>query len=493
MDFLPDQFNHVRVLVVGDIMLDRYYWGSVRRISPEAPVPVVQMQRTSETLGGAGNVAVNLAGLGCQVSLIGLCGLDQQAETLKALLDHKGVRHQLIADGSRPTVTKTRIMAHKQQVLRLDEEAVHAPAPEILQQIEARVTQELADCQALILSDYGKGLYNSAGLSPALIDLAHRFDRPVLVDPKGTDWQRYRQATCITPNTAELEALVGKCLEEDEASLIRSARAVRTRFKLQWLLVTRGPQGMCLLGPDDQVGLIAAQAREVYDVSGAGDTVIATLGAALACGVPFEQAAHIANTAAGIVVGKLGTQPILSSELSTALRYSDGRHYFPYSAAKICTLEGALAKVQEWRAAGDCVVFTNGCFDLLHPGHISLLYQARALGQRLIVGINTDASVRRLKGPRRPILAEHDRAAILGALACVDLVVHFDEDTPLDLIRALRPDILVKGSDYSLDAVVGRSLVESYGGSVRLVEVAPGYSTSRIEEKVICGAKDNQV
>ena len=491
MDFLPDRFNEVRLLVVGDIMLDRYHWGSVRRISPEAPVPVVQLQRTNETLGGAGNVAVNLTGLGCQVTLIGLCGRDQRAETLKALLDSKGVSHQLIADGSRPTVTKTRIMAHKQQVLRLDEEAVHAPAPEILQQIETRVTQELPHCQALILSDYGKGIYASAGLSTALIDLARHQKRPVLVDPKGTDWQRYRQATCITPNTAELEAVVGQRLEEDEALLIDSAKIVRARFDLQWLLVTRGPRGMCLLGPDGHVSLIEAQAREVYDVSGAGDTVIATLAAALACDAPFEQAAHLANTAAGIVVGKLGTQPILNSELSTALHYNDDRHYFPYSAAKICTLQGALAKVQEWRAAGDRVVFTNGCFDLLHPGHVSLLYQARALGDRLIVGLNTDASVRRLKGSRRPILAEHDRAAILGALACVDLVLHFDEDTPLELIRALRPDILVKGSDYSPEAVVGKSLVESYGGSVRLVQVAPGYSTSRIEEKVICGAREN--
>jgi D-beta-D-heptose 7-phosphate kinase / D-beta-D-heptose 1-phosphate adenosyltransferase len=492
MDFLPDRFNQARVLVVGDIMLDRYHWGSVRRISPEAPVPVVQLQRTSETLGGAGNVALNLTGLGCQVTLIGLCGQDQRAETLKAMLDSKGVNHQLIAESSRPTVTKTRIMAHKQQVLRLDEEAVHAPAPEILQQVEARVTQALPHCQALILSDYGKGLYASDRLSTSLIDLAHRHARPVLVDPKGADWQRYRQATCITPNTAELEAVVGRALEEDEALLIDSAKAVRTRFGLQWLLVTRGPRGMCLLGPDDQVSLIAAQAREVYDVSGAGDTVVATLAAALACGVPFEQAVRAANTAAGIVVGKLGTQPILNSELSIALHYSDDQHYFPYSAAKICTLQGALAKVQEWRAAGDRVVFTNGCFDLLHPGHVSLLYQARAQGDRLIVGLNTDASVRRLKGPRRPILAEQDRAAILGALACVDLVVHFDEDTPLALIRAMRPDILVKGSDYSPEAVVGKSLVESYGGSVCLVAVAPGYSTTRIEEKVIGSTKENQ-
>jgi D-beta-D-heptose 7-phosphate kinase/D-beta-D-heptose 1-phosphate adenosyltransferase len=241
---------------------------------------------------------------------------------------------------------------------------------------------------------------------------------------------------------------------------------------------------MCLVGPDDGITLIPSQAREVYDVSGAGDTVIATLAAALCTGMPFESAARIANTAAGIVVGKLGTQPILYSELATALSYNDGQSCFPYSAAKMTAMDGALAKVQEWRASGDKVVFTNGCFDLLHPGHISLLYQARALGDRLIVGLNTDASVRRLKGPQRPILGERDRAAMLGALSCVDAVVLFDQDTPLELIAALQPDILVKGSDYKPKEVVGKKAVESYGGCVKLVDVLQGYSTTGLAEKI---------
>jgi D-beta-D-heptose 7-phosphate kinase/D-beta-D-heptose 1-phosphate adenosyltransferase len=489
---LTQHFSDVRVLVVGDIMLDRYFWGKVRRISPEAPVPVVKMQRTSVTLGGAGNVAANLAGLGCTVTIVGLCGQDERAQSLRQLLTRKGISQCLIEDASRPTITKTRIMAHKQQVLRLDEEDTHTPSAGIEQQIKAHVSKELARCHVTILSDYGKGMFASREFTRELIDLARRHKRPVLVDPKGADWQRYQLATCITPNTAELEAVVGKGLEADEALLIGSAQEVCGRFGLERLLVTRGAQGMCLVGPGDQITLIPAQAREVYDVSGAGDTVIATLAAALAAGAPFEQAARTANTAAGIVVGKLGTQPILNSELSTALRYDDGQHYFPYSAAKMAALDGALAKVQEWRAAGEKVVFTNGCFDLLHPGHISLLYQARALGQRLIVGLNTDASVRRLKGSQRPILSEQDRAAMLGALACVDLVVHFDQDTPLELIAVLQPDILVKGSDYKPEEVVGKDVVESYGGSVKLVDLVQGYSTTKLTEKMISGSKKQE-
>ncbi len=489
---LTEKFSGVRVLVIGDIMLDRYFWGKVRRISPEAPVPVVKMQRTSITLGGAGNVASNLAGLGCTVSVIGLCGPDEKAEAVKKILVQKGINERLIEDPSRSTITKTRIMAHKQQVLRLDEEDTHPLSAEIEQKLKNHVVEELSRCQVVIFSDYGKGLFTSKDLTQALIALARASERPVLVDPKGADWERYQQATCITPNTAELETVVGKSLENDEALLIASARQVRDRYGLEQLLVTRGAWGMCLIEPGDRITLVPAQAREVYDVSGAGDTVIATLAAALGTGASFEQAARTANTAAGIVVGKLGTQPILKSELTTALRFGDGQRYYPYSAAKMAALDGALAKIQEWRAAGEKVVFTNGCFDLLHPGHISLLYQARALGDHLIVGLNTDASVRRLKGPERPILSEQDRAAMLGALACVDLVVHFDQDTPIELIDALQPDILVKGSDYKPEEVVGKDIVESYGGCVRLVNLVQGYSTTRLAEKMNSEKARNQ-
>jgi D-beta-D-heptose 7-phosphate kinase / D-beta-D-heptose 1-phosphate adenosyltransferase len=477
--------SRVRVLVVGDIMLDRYYWGRVRRISPEAPVPVVKLQRASDCLGGAGNVAANLAGLECAVTVVGLYGRDPEGDALRRLLHEKRIAYHLIEDGSRRTTAKTRIMAQKQQMLRLDEEDVQPPSNDAAEKIRNHVLQELDRCQAVILSDYGKGMYVSGALSHEVIDSARRHGLPVLVDPKGADWARYQQATCVTPNTAELEALTGQGLETDETGLIDAARTVRARFDLERLLVTRGAQGMCLVGPEDDVTLIPSQAREVFDVSGAGDTVIATLAAALGAGMPFDAAARVANAAAGIVVGKLGTQPILHSELSTALRYSEGPSCFPYSAAKMTAMDGALAKVQQWRASGEKVVFTNGCFDLLHPGHISLLYQARSLGDRLIVGLNTDASVRRLKGPQRPILGEGDRAAMLGALSCVDAVVLFDQDTPLAIIAALRPDILVKGSDYTPDQVVGKDVVEAYGGRVRLVEVLQGYSTTGLAEKIV--------
>jgi len=488
MSGLPASFEKVRVLVVGDIMLDRYIWGKVRRISPEAPVPVVKMHRTTETLGGAGNVAGNLAGLGCTVSVVGICGTDQTAVPLKRLLEKKNITHRLVEDPSRPTITKTRIMAHKQQVLRLDEEDAQVLVPEIIQQVKTYIAEEMGRCQVVILSDYGKGLFASKTLTQEIIGFAHNQGVPVLVDPKGTQWQRYHGATCITPNTNELEAVVGSALEEDESLLISSACEIRSRYEVDWLLVTRGAKGMCLIGGNGESLLIPAQAREVYDVSGAGDTVIASLAAALASGQPFDKAAEMANLAAGIVVGKLGTQPILISEFSTALRLSDQQRYFPYSAAKMSALDAALVKVQEWKDSGDTIVFTNGCFDLLHPGHISLLYQARALGRRLIIGLNTDASIQRLKGSGRPILSENDRAAMLSALECVDLVVHFDDDTPLNLIGAIQPHILVKGSDYKPEEVVGKEVVESYGGCVRLVDLVEGYSTTQLTRKVLSGS-----
>lgn len=484
MRISPADFKQTRILVLGDIMLDRYVWGSVSRISPEAPVPVVKMKRTSQTLGGAGNVANNLSALGCSVTVIGLCGRDERAESLKHLLSEKNIRDGLIEDATQPTITKTRIMADKQQLMRLDEEIARTPSPMIWQQVKDLLAKELKHCNIVILSDYGKGLLTSLKMVQEVIAMAHRQKLQVLVDPKGRQWDRYQNATCITPNTPELEAVTGVALDIDEDQLIAQAREIRRRLDLQWLLATRGAQGMCLVGPNGDATLIPAQTLEVYDVSGAGDTVIATLAASLASGATFAEAARVANTAAGIVVGKLGTQPILQSELFTALQFGDSRYNYPFSAAKMVAKDAAMAKVQQWRIAGDKVVFTNGCFDLLHPGHISLLYQARALGDRLVVGLNTDASVRRLKGPERPVLSEQDRAAMLSALACVDLVVHFDEDTPLNLIEALQPDILVKGSDYKPEEVVGKAVVESYGGSVKLVELVKGYSTTQLTHKM---------
>lgn len=481
----PIPFERAHILVVGDIMLDRYIWGHVKRISPEAPVPVVQSQRTTETLGGAGNVASNLASLNCHVTVVGVCGADSAGQALRALVSSKGAVDGLVVDSDRPTTTKTRIMAHKQQILRLDEERAAPLDHKLLDEIRNAMVDHLDGCGAVILSDYGKGVFAGKAFAQELIRTCRSSGVPVVVDPKGIDWSRYEGATGITPNTAELEAVAGEELESDESRLVDAAGSIRKRCHLDWLLVTRGAHGMCMIEANQEPLLIPAQAREVYDVSGAGDTVIATLAAALAVGTPLAEAARIANQAAGVVVGKLGTQPILASELITALAY-DGRHgFYPYSAAKMTDLDAALAKVEGWQATDSRVVFTNGCFDLLHPGHISLLYKARSLGDRLVVGLNTDASIKRLKGSGRPILSEQDRAAMLGALECVDLVVPFDEDTPIELIKKIRPDILVKGSDYTPDRVVGKEVVESYGGSVKLVDLVEGYSTTRLTEKVI--------
>lgn len=488
MPMTPEDFTQTPIVVIGDVILDRYLWGSVGRISPEAPVPVVKTERFSETLGGAANVANNLAALGCAVTLIGICGRDERAESLRRILSQKKIRTRIIEDDSRPTTTKTRIMAGKQQVLRLDEEDNQEIAPGLLGRVKDAFAAEIKGCRAVIVSDYGKGLLTSVDFVGDVIGTAHRRNVPVLVDPKGGEWRRYHNATCITPNTAELEAAAGMTLGGDEDKLTAQARRIRRQCGLQWLLVTRGARGMVLVGPEDDITSIPAQALEVYDVSGAGDTVIAALAAALAAGATFVEAAHMANTAAGIVVGKLGTQPILQSELAAAWPCGDRQRHYPFSAAKTTARDAAKEKVVQWRRAGEKVVFTNGCFDLLHPGHISLLYQARSLGDRLVVGLNTDASVRRLKGAQRPILSEQDRAALLSALACVDLVVFFDEDTPIDLLKLLEPDILVKGSDYRLEEVVGKEVVESYGGSVQLVEVVQGYSTTRITRKVQSGS-----
>ena len=472
-----------RILVVGDIMLDRYLWGDVKRISPEAPVPVVRVRQQSEVPGGAGNVAANLAGLQCPVSILGVCGNDDAGSRLKKILLEKGIDTFLQESITRPTITKTRVMARGQQLLRLDEEEPRILSPELEEKFIACFEQKAPACDVVVLSDYGKGIFQTPGLCQHLIGNCRARNIPVLVDPKGADWIRYQGAACVTPNTAELALVTDGASEESEPQLHQSALTIRGRYGLEWLLITRGSRGMVLCGNATSSLIIPARAREVFDVSGAGDTVIATLAAGLALKLSFAEAAQLANLAAGIVVGKLGTQPITRPELSAAVALNDMQHQST-GASKIATLESARILVKSWQSSDQKVVFTNGCYDLLHPGHIHLLHQSRALGDRLIVGLNTDTSVRRLKGNTRPILAERDRAAIISALGCVDMVVLFDEDTPLELIRAIKPDILVKGEDYRLDQVVGRDVVESYGGRVCRVPLLEGYSTTQIAEKI---------
>ncbi len=479
---LLERLARTRLLVVGDLMLDCYCWGDVRRISPEAPVPVVKVKAKTFSLGGAGNVAANLSGLGCRVSLIGLVGRDAAADQVRALLAASTVDDRCITAADRPTTTKTRVMAGKQQVARLDEEEGGRIDAGLEDRIAVAVDEMLADVQAVILSDYGKGMFAAMDMIQVIMGATRKNKIPVFVDPKGKRWERYAGATCITPNTAELEWVTGEPISGD-VDLGPLARNLCRRLSLDHLLVTRGPQGMSLFGEDGTALTIAARAREVFDVSGAGDTVIATLAACVAAGLTIDAAAAVSNAAAGIVVGKLGTQPVRRVELARAL--ADMQSFRPAATAwKVVDIDAAAARVAGWQQDRQRIVFTNGCFDLLHPGHVSLLHQARALGNRLVVGLNTDASIRRLKGDHRPILAGRDRGAILSALEDVDMVVFFEEETPLNLIEALRPDVLVKGADYRLDDVVGKAVVESYGGQVRLVEILDGHSTTAIARKL---------
>jgi len=479
---LAARLGRTTVLVVGDLMLDCYYWGDVRRISPEAPVPVVKVNEKTYRLGGAGNVAANLSGLGCSATVIGLIGQDAASGQLQELLASLNIKDHCLIDANRPTITKTRIMASKQQVVRLDEEDGHDMDPRMSERILEDVEAMLPSADAVVLSDYGKGMFNSSTFVQTIIRSCRKMKKPVFIDPKDRQWERYAGATCITPNTAELELVAGTELKED-SELDPIARDLRQRLSLDWLLVTRGAKGMSLFGYPDVPVKISARAREVFDVSGAGDTVIAALSASVGAGMSFPTAASVANTAAGIVVGKLGTERIRLSELEQALMEASQRK--PLSTLwKVADVPEASERVLRWRQDEQRIVFTNGCFDLLHPGHVSLLHQARHLGDRLIVGLNTDASINRLKGEQRPILPGQDRAAILSALEDVDMVVFFDEDTPLNLIDQLKPDILVKGADYRIEDVVGKSIVEAYGGQVRLVQILEGHSTTAIARKL---------
>lgn len=470
-------FSGAKILVVGDVMLDHYLWCQVTRVSPEAPVPVVRVKEKNSMLGGAANVAANLTGLGCEVALLGARGDDEAGRTLSEQLHGNGIEDNLIQESYRPTTTKTRVLAQGQQLIRLDEEEVGALSDQAARELLARYLKLLPGKQAVIFSDYGKGVL-AGDICRQMISRGRKRNIPVLVDPKGKDWERYLGATCITPNEAELESVAEEFIC-GEKELLREARKVRTKYQLDYLLVTRGAKGMVLIDAQSGAKLIAAKPHEVFDVSGAGDTVIAVLAAGVAAGVAWGSAAGIANAAAGVVVGKVGTHAIKIDELQVALRLDEVGSFH-----KIYNLADAKIQVDSWRAVGQRVVFTNGCFDLLHAGHIKLLHSAAKEGNRLIVGLNSDASVGRLKGSDRPILNQQDRAAILAALEYVDMVVIFDEDTPLNLIDSLRPDVLVKGADYSKEKVVGHELVESWGGKVVLVPLATGSSTTNIVKSI---------
>jgi D-beta-D-heptose 7-phosphate kinase/D-beta-D-heptose 1-phosphate adenosyltransferase len=462
-----------RALVMGDVMLDRYVWGEVERISPEAPVPVVFARRRSDQPGGAANVAMNFAGLGVPVSLLGFCGVDAEARLLADGLRAQNIASSLVSVESHPTTSKLRILGGQQQMLRLDVETPGGYPAEAFEQLLGRLDQEIQNADVLVLSDYAKGVLTEEVCRHA-IEQARRRGIPVLVDPKHRSFARYRGATTICPNLQELSVATGFS-KAQLADNLELARGMVREFDLESLTVTLSEKGIAVLTAQDQI-MAPALARQVFDVSGAGDTVLATLAIAYACGLDTQTSIELANVAASIVVGKVGTVPVTLTELMHSLMPEIDRK----AEEKVLSLERMQTRAAGWRAAGEKVVFTNGCFDLLHIGHITLLEDARRQGDRLVVAINSDASVQRLKGPSRPIVGEEQRARVLAALASVDAVVVFDEPTPLEAIIALKPDVIVKGGDYTEATVVGAAEVRSWGGQVVIVPTVEGFSTTRL-------------
>ena len=468
---IEGDWRETPVLVIGDVMLDRYIWGDVERISPEAPVPVVRMAHRSEQPGGAANVAMNIAGLGAPVTLLGFVGEDEERGALDTCLQRAGVTSRLTVVAGHPTTSKLRILGGQQQILRLDVEKTQGYPGEAFDRLLASVHAALPGARAVVLSDYAKGVLPEE-VCRAVIDAAQAAGAAVLVDPKHRDFSRYRGATTICPNLQELSVATGIPARESAALLAKAAEML-PGLALDFLTVTLSEKGIAVVRPDG-TQTFPAVARQVFDVSGAGDTVIATLALSLGSGLPIETAVPLANIAAGIVVSKVGTVPITRNELITSLMPEIELQ----AAEKLLELSRLQTRVHAWRSKGQRVVFTNGCFDLLHVGHITLMEDARRQGDRLIVAINSDRSVCELKGPTRPVVAEKDRGRVLAALAAVDAVIVFDEPTPLELINALRPDVIVKGGDYVEETVVGAKEVRSWGGVVKIVPTVEGFSTT---------------
>lgn len=478
LNLLEGGFSRIKILVIGDIMLDRYIHGEVERISPEAPVPVIRHAQRYERAGGAANVAMNLAGLGCQAVLAGFWGADTEQNELQTILERAGVDTVGVVTGSLPTISKTRIVGRMQQLLRLDIESRDLPAAAEVDRLIERSVALVDKVHAVILSDYAKGAL-SHPLCEAVIRATRKKGIPVLADPKTPDLSKYSGATSVCPNLGELSLATGIPAYQTDTLLDAGQKQVE-EHGFQFLTVTMSEKGIGVLWPQKRYHS-PARAREVFDVSGAGDTVIATLTASLAAGLKLETAVDLANLAAGIVVGKMGTVPVAQHELISALTPSTNLS----AGDKILDRDRILKRVAEWRASGETIVFTNGCFDLLHIGHITLLEDCRRFGSKLVLGLNTDASVCRLKGPTRPIVGERERAGVMAALAAVDAVVLFDEDTPLELIREIRPNVLVKGGDYTIETVVGHEEVMEAGGRVEIVPTVEGFSTTNIVRKLV--------
>lgn len=466
---IPD-FSKTHVVVVGDVMLDRYLFGSTGRISPEAPVPVVRVQEIDDRPGGAANVAINLASLGVTTRLVGVVGEDEEARSLRTILKSRAIQCDFLTVDDRPTITKTRVQSRGQQLIRLDQEDTAAiPGEEVVKILQ----DSIQGADAVVLSDYGKGALADIA---TMIDVCRKAGVPVLVDPKGHDFEKYRGASVITPNQTEFEAVVGVCDSDEE--LVARAREMLDHLELNALLVTRSEKGMLLLEADMEPVFLSTQAREVYDVTGAGDTVIATFAGAIASGQDLASAAALSNIAAGLVVRKIGVAAVTPGEISVSL------HQRGQGGRGLVGLDELKLMVAESRGRGERVIMTNGCFDVLHAGHVAYLEEAKGLGDRLIVAVNDDASVRRLKGDSRPVNELQDRLLVLAGLAAVDWVVPFSEDTPAALIADVLPDVLVKGGDYKPDDIAGAKDVLQNGGEVRVLAFRDGHSSSRIIDKL---------
>jgi len=463
------EFAKARIIVIGDVMLDRYWSGQAARISPEAPVPVVRVKTIEDRVGGAGNVALNIAKLGGKVTLLGVVGDDDEGETLRRLLEAEGVACDFVVEQEIRSICKLRVMAQHQQLIRIDfeETSLKFDSDALL----ARLVEHLPENNTVVFSDYGKGTL--ADVSTYIIE-AKQAGIKVLVDPKGVDYQRYAQADLITPNLSELQAVIG--VSENESNLIEKGRELLKRYQIPTLLLTRGEAGMTLI-QDDQVHSLPAQAKDVFDVTGAGDTVIAVMALGVALDMALYDAMYLANLAGGIVVGKLGTSTVSIQELTRAMHGDRDSQYGIVS-------EDELAQILVGAKAHDeRIIMTNGCFDLLHAGHVTYLQQAKALGDRLVVAVNSDASVRRLKGESRPINGLQERMTVLAALACVDWVVSFEEETPERLYCRLLPDVIVKGGDYSSGQVAGGDCVIRAGGEVKILQFVDGQSTTAMIKK----------
>lgn len=486
IELLTEKITHLRIAVIGDVMLDRYAYGEVRRISPEAPVPVTRVKRLTSVLGGAGNVAANLAGLGVQVYVAGMTGEDDHRRVLEKKLRELGVDYSgLIASPKRSTITKMRIIGARQQMLRLDFEEPGDLLPDeeqaLLQWLRKHLDEGL---DGIVLSDYAKGTCSDR-FCQMVITQARAAHVPVLVDPKGSDWAKYRGCDLITPNVKEMCEAAGKIVPNVTPALVELAQQARETFDIRYVVVTRSEKGVTLVGKDDVITK-AATAQEVFDVSGAGDTVASVLLAAISGKLSLADALELSNKAAGIVVSKVGTYPVHKEELLREILADSQPESFDY---RPMTWDEMARLTRTWQQAGETVVFTNGCFDILHAGHVQYLQQAAQLGNHLIIGVNTDDSLRRLKGQTRPFNHETDRARLLASLRDVDAVALFGEDTPTELIKKIRPDILVKGGDYKKEEVAGRE----YARTVEILPFKEGYSTTGLVEKIVTLVKEGKL